>query len=392
MTTQTLTEKIAVDVAGDRLELFVESGPYIASLVDDIRAAQRRVWLEAYAVADDAAGRAVAEVLKERAAAGVDCRLLYDAVGSFSTPVAYFADLQRSGVDVWCYRPWGRWFRRLQFLWHWHRRDHRKLAVVDDTAYFGGMNLVDQGGSGIPPNVETQHSPQQAAWRDVQVRLTGASTSEIAGAFDDLWSRRKRRRSPPRTNPPVREMLEVENDALFFFDARPHVRHRRPGPVFKALIRRARRSITLAMAYFLPFGGVLRELIKARKRGVTVQVIVPHQSDVRLVQWAGRHIYEKLLRHGIRIYERRERMLHSKVMIVDGLWSVIGSCNFDPRSMLLNLEFFAVVRSAELATTLAGICRYERRCSDPVRLSRHRRRGWWERLLHKFAWTFRRWL
>lgn len=397
MTIPTLAAECStVEVVGNRLDLYVESAPFLAALIDDIRRARHRVWVESYTVADDAAGRAVAEALKERAAAGIDCRLLYDTVGSLTTPERYFAELREAGVAVRAYRPFGSWlyrFRSARYLWRWHRRDHRKLVVIDDdVSYFGGMNIVDQGGSAVPPRFESKHPTAQEAWRDVHVRLTGAQTAEIAASWDDLWSRLHRRPRRERRNPTVKEIRSCTQDAIFFFDSRPHVKHRRPGRLIRRLIRGARRDITLAMAYFLPFGGMLRELLRARRRGVTVQVIVPHKNDVRLVQWAARHIYEKLLRHGVRIYERRDQMLHSKVMIIDGAWSVIGSCNFDPRSMLLNLEFFAVVRSAELAGALASICRYERRQSDPVRLSKHRRRAWWERLLHRAAWTFRRWL
>src|SRR5690606_19696249 len=122
------------------------------------------------------------------------------------------------------------------------------------------------------------------------------------------------------------------------------------------LMKLARQEITVSMAYFLPIGRVLRALIKARRRGVRVRVIVPGQSDVRLVQWATRHFYGALLRRGIEIYERRDCMLHSKAMVIDGMWSVIGSCNLDARSLRINLEFFAVIRSESLATVLLQIC------------------------------------
>lgn len=382
-----------VDVAGNRLQLFVESASMTASLTTDIRSARRRAWIESYTVADDAIGQAVAAALKERAAAGVECRLSYDAVGSYATPTRYFDELRAAGVDARPFRPWGRWFHRFSFLRRFNRRNHRKLAVLDDdVAYFGGMNLVDAGGSGVPPAVTGKHPESEAAWRDVHVQLTGPAVVDIAAAFNDLWMRNERKRPPKRANPTLTAITRCTTDAIFFFDARPHVRYHRPGRVFKALINRARTSITLAMAYFLPFGGVLRALLKARKRGVTVQVIVPSVSDVPLVKWASRHGYEKLLRHGIRIYERRDRMLHSKVMIVDGTWSIIGSCNFDPRSLLLNLECFAVIRSAETAKLLANVCRYERRHSDPVRLSGHKRRNCWEQWRDRAAWMLRRWL
>jgi cardiolipin synthase len=387
------SEHEALCIGDSEWQLFVESAPYVESLVADIRSAQRRVWVESYTVADDGAGRAVAEALKERAAAGVECRLLYDTVGSLQTPERFFADLRNAGVAVVAYRPVGNWLRRLWFWRKFHRRDHRKLVVLDDRlAYFGGMNLVDQGGSLVPGTPSEEHRRGEPPWRDVQVRIAGSQAVQVAAAWNDLWSHVHRLPSESRVNPTPREILRAQGDAVFFFDARPHVKHRRPGRVLVKLIDESRTSITLAMAYFLPFGRIMRALIRARRRGVTVQVIVPRQNDVPVVQWASRYMYEKLLRHGIRLYERKDRMLHSKVMVIDGTWSVVGSMNLDPRSLLLNVEFFAVVRSSKLAAALAAICRYERRRSEPVRMGHLRARTRWERFKHWFAWSFKRWL
>jgi len=393
MATVETTEQPVVVVADNELRLFVETTPFVESLTADIRVAQENVWVESYTIADDAAGQAVAAALKERAGAGVTCRLLYDVVGSFSTPERFFNELRESGVEVRPYRPFGNWLYRFRFLSRWHRRDHRKVTVIDGKlGYFGGMNLVDLGGSAVPPNTSGNHPEGSPPWRDVHVRMAGPKAEELAAMWDNLWARLHKRKQPKRRNPTPTEVLRGQEDGIFFFDSRPHVKHHRPGRMFRALMNHARKKITIAMAYFVPFGGILRALIRSRRRGVGVQVIVPHQSDVRLVQWASRHLYEKLLRHGIRIYERRDRMLHSKVMMIDDEWSIVGSCNLDPRSFLLNMEFFAIIRSAEFASALGSIVRYERSRSEPVHLGHIRKRSWWKRLLHRAAWTLRPWL
>ena len=121
-------------------------------------------------------------------------------------------------------------------------------------------------------------------------------------------------------------------------------------------------------------------------------MIVPGQSDVKIVQWACRHFYEYLLKRGIRIYERKDRMLHSKVMVIDGQWSVIGSCNLDARSLRLNLEFFAVIHAPQLALALDAICQEDMRDSVRITAAYCRRRSRWQRLLDRTAWTLRKWL
>lgn len=388
-------ELAALQVAGHELTVFEESPSLIAAMLDDIEHATRRVWLESYIVADDNAGRAIAEAMKRRAAAGADCRLMHDAVGSNATPSAFFRDLAGAGVQVEAYHSLWQSLWQFRSLRVFNRRDHRKLLVIDDrVAYFGGMNIVDQSGIHTVEQAEARRLPASAGWRDVHVRLAGPQQHEAAEAFERLWratrSRRPRRRRWPRW--PIRQMLSSPGERIWFFDCRPQFKHRRPARVLGPLLRRARRSITLSMAYFIPQGRVLRELLRAARRGVKVRVIIPGKSDVPVVEWATRHFYEKLLKHGIHIYERKDQMLHSKVLVIDDAWTVIGSCNLDPRSLWLNLEFFAVFHSRAMAAVVRRISRYELRNSRRVSLADCAGRPWWQRLRDRLAWSMRRWL
>ncbi len=379
-------------VDGNELTLYEESAPLIAAMVEEIRSAERRVWLESYIVAGDEAGRAVAAALADRAAAGLDVRLMYDAVGSFSTPNAYFDSLQAAGVQVYAYRTLSDGFRRLSLRWL-NRRNHRKLLIVDDAvAFFGGMNVVDQRQLATVEAVKQAHLPQSAGWRDVHVRMRGPQCTEVAAAFEWLWLRSHHLPAGPRRRWPLAEMLSTKTDSLFFFDSYPHRRSRRIDRVFVPLIRRAQHDITLSMAYFLPVGRVLRELLRARRRGVRVRVIVPGESDVKLVEWATRHAYEFLLSRGMQIYERQHHMLHSKVMVVDGRWTIVGSSNLDPRSLRLNLEMVAAVRSRDFALAVKRICRFEVRHSRRIKLADARGRTFWERWRDRLAWSLRWWL
>ena len=146
------------------------------------------------------------------------------------------------------------------------------------------------------------------------------------------------------------------------------------------------------MAYFLPVGGVLRELLRAHRRGVFIQAVVPGASDVPLVQRATRHLYTRLLRRRFRVYERQVNMLHSKVMVVDDQWTVVGSCNLDARSLYINLEFLAVIHSRNLARVMNRVVRYEIARSKRVTLQGYRETSWWRRLVNRLAWLLRWWL
>lgn len=379
-------------VAGHEVDIFEESPLLIEAMVRDIRAAKSRVWLESYIIADDDAGRDVADALIDRAAAGLDVRVMYDSVGCYSTPAAYFQRLERAGVKVHAYRTLRETLSRRSFFRFFNRRNHRKLLVIDERAgYFGGMNIVDQRGLHTVEDAKARRLPPSAGWRDLHVRLAGPQQLELAGAFDRLWQRVHHRR-PPRHPWRIDRMLASEGDSISFFDSRPTLRHRRPGRVFVPLIRQARRDITVSMAYFIPTGQVLRELVRARRRGVKVRVIVPGHSDVKLVQYAARYMYEFLLRRRFQIYERKVSMLHSKVMVIDGQWTIVGSCNLDPRSLRLNLEFLGVFHSRAMAAAVKRVCRYEMHNSQRITRADYGKRTWRQRLVDRIAWSFRRWL
>jgi len=387
------TPRNSVLVAGHEVTLFAESPPLLAAMTADMRAARTRIWMETYIYVDDDAGREIADVLIERAQAGLDVRLMVDGFGSFSLPRTYLNRLRAGGVQVHEFHALRNLFKAPRFLQALNQRNHRKLLVIDDEiAYFGGMNVVDQSGIRTPADAKERHLPKSAGWRDVHARLHGPRQAEIVAVMERLWRRvhKQPREKPPRWKQP--DFAHAQPEAFYFFDSRPTFKDRRPHRILAPLLQQARQNVTVLMAYFVPLGRVLRELLKARRRGVRVTVVVPGQSDVKIVQWASRHLYEFLLMRGIRIFERRERMLHSKALVVDGEWSVVGSCNLDARSLRINLEFFAVIRSKPLAAALERIAKEEMQASQRVDADYCRRLSWWQRSLGRAAWGLRKWL
>jgi cardiolipin synthase len=380
-----------VRVAGNELTLFVESAPLIEAMLRDIRAARTRVWLETYIFHNDDCGQAVAAALAERARAGVEVRVLYDAVGSQWTPGAFFRALEQAGAAVHAFHSLWEALWKFSFLRVLNRRDHRKLVVIDDrVAYFGGMNVVNTASA--PTVRQAEHLPTSAGWRDVHVRLEGPDQRGVADSFDRSWRQAHGEPIPRRPAAYRRALLARADESIQFFDSGPGLKHSRAHRLFGRLIRAARRRITLSMAYFLPVGKVLKALLRAPGRGVVVRVVVPSESDVPLVQHATRHLYTALLRRRFRVFERQGLMLHSKVMIIDNTWSVVGSCNLDARSLWINLEFMAVIHSRSFARALEGIVAYEIAHSQRVTLQSFRERSWWRRLVNRLAWALRWWL
>ena len=392
-------ESPQVTVAGHELTVFVESPPFLDAVVRDIDAACRRVWLETYIFFNDEGGRRVADALQRKALAGVDVRVMYDNLGSAMTPGAFFSDMRRAGVKVHAYHTLLEGLRRLKPFTILNRRNHRKLLVVDDFAgYFGGMNIIDNVEHAGRASGGGASVPRSSGWRDVHLRLAGPQQHELAESFDRSWRRAHREPVPRRTRAAGRAHLQgaisgQENEeSIRFFDSEPRNHYSRAARVYARLIRRARHQITLSMAYFIPVGATLRALLAARRRKVAVRVIVPGKSDVKIVQHATAYLYDRLIRRGFRVYERQHRMLHSKVMIVDDHYTVVGSANLDPRSLYTNLEFLAVIRSQPLARIMARICRFEIAQSQRISLRILRSVSRWQRFLNRIAWSLRWWL
>ena len=380
-------------VANQELSIFLESPPLVAAMVDDIRQAKERVWLEFYIVQADSAGNAIAEALIDRAAAGVDVRVLYDGLGCQTTPQAYFDRLSVAGVEVIAYHTIWDALRNLgRFTRIVNRRNHRKLLIVDDAiGYFGGMNITatnDEAASASPSVPDAGSS----GWRDVHVRLAGHQARELAESFDRSWRRALRLRVERRPRAYRRGRLPLGAEKISFYDSGPGRRHSRAHRVYRRLFRRARSRITISMAYFLPTGRVLGELLRAARRGVQIEVVVPSQSDVKLVERATRFMYPRLLRRGFKLHERQRRMLHSKLAVIDEEWSVVGSANLDSRSLGFNLEFLAVVRSRRFAEALREVCAYEIARSQRVTETQCEAHGFWQRWLNWAAYQLRWWL
>ncbi|HVU88964.1 MAG TPA: phospholipase D-like domain-containing protein [Pirellulales bacterium] len=388
-----IDEPPVISVAGHELTLFVESAPMLARMAEDIRSAQTRVWLESYTFASDTAGRLIAEALIQRAKAGVDVRLLYDAIGSQGTSTALLKMMHAAGVKVHAFHSFLYALRNLSFFEILNRRNHRKLLVVDDrVAYFGGMNVVD---TRPPPTRREQRRDlaEAGGWRDVHVRMTGAQVADVAESFERSWLRAHHQPIDrrPRSYRRVR-LPRGERDFIRFYDSGPGLNFSRAERVFTRIIGLARRSVVMSMAYFLPTGRVLRTLNRVGHRGARLTLIVPGASDVPLVQRATRFLYSRLLERGVEIYERQRSMLHSKAMVVDDRYTVVGSCNLDPRSLEINLEFVAVIRSAAMAQAVAAICEAEIAESHGVTLADLDRHGPWQRFLDRCAYLLRRWL
>lgn len=352
---------------GNRVELLLDNEAAFRSKADAVRGAERSVWAEYYIVEDDATGRAFLADLAERARAGRDVRLLYDAVGSSGIGGDALDALRAAGGRVESFLP----VNPLRRRWSTHLRNHRKLLVVDERIGFtGGMNVGDEyargkGGSG----------GRNRPWRDAHLRVEGPAVFHLATVFAEDWTFASGERLVPSSVP----LPSPGGSVVAVVPSGPDQDANANAHTYFAALSGALERCWLTTPYFVPDEPTVRALCNAAYRGIDVRVLVPEKSDVPLAQAAGRFFYGPLLRAGVRIFEYQPAVLHAKTVVVDGAWSLVGSANLDFRSFSLNFELGAVVFDRAFAARLEE--RFARDLADSreVTLASVERRGFADR-------------
>ncbi|WP_295522814.1 cardiolipin synthase [uncultured Pseudacidovorax sp.] len=341
-----------------------------------IRAAQDHVHLEYYIFEPDRIGNALRDLLIERARAGVQVRLLIDALGAKRVGRRFLAPLREAGAQVVFFHD-TRIGRRLRPVTNY--RTHRKIVVCDGVVGFtGGVNITDEEDRRTRPD----------AYHDVHLRIEGSAVRWLQTTFLEDWvyatgeplhgiGSLMARLMPPVDAGPVAVQIVTSGP-----DTPPEAIHRMHVEAIHAATERA----WLTTPYFVPSEPALMALTNAALRGVDVRVLVPRRSDSLVVSAAARSYYDELLAAGVKVWEYKARMLHSKTLVVDEHCAMIGTANFDNRSFLLNFEVMAVVYGPALAGPLAMQFETDLQSASPVRTNRHR--SFWLRLGEAVARLF----
>jgi len=375
--------------AGNDVRLLQDGPATYRAMLAAIATARDHIHLETYILDDDEVGRLFAQALIERRRAGVAVRLIHDGVGTLGTPPAFFQALVEAGVAVLEFNPPNPLLARKE--WALNQRDHRKLLIVDGrVAFLGGINIssVYSGGSlkrRAPTGDETG-----LAWRDTDLAVRGPVVADLQRLFLAAWTAQK---GPAldlaNAFPPAEAAGRQVVRALGSSPEEPY------SLIYATLlsaIASAETSVHLTNAYFAPDPQLLAALEAAAARGVDVVLILPSRTDSWLVFHAGRAHYERLLRAGVKIFERRGVILHSKTALIDGVWATVGSTNLDWRSFLHNHELNVVVLGAEFGQQLQAMFAADRAASAEITLEAWRRRPLSWRTQEAFARLWEYWL
>ena len=352
----------------------LENGAFFDALIGRIQAARASVHLETFLWKDGVLGRRVADALINRARAGLKVRVLLDAEGSKGAGDAVVQQMRDAGCRVVFFHE-----RRPRNIGVLNDRDHRKLVVIDGReAFVGGHCIVD---AWLGNAEDGQHNA------DISLHLHGPIVHSVQSAFSENWAGETGELFVGNDVFPALEPAgEIPMHAVF---AKPE----NSAPAVKILhhtaICLARRRIWIQNPYFIPEPDAIEAFGKAVARNVDVRVLMPSTSgsDNPMVQHAGHRNFEKLLRCGVRLFEYPHTLLHQKVMTVDGVWSAVGSSNFDDRSFETNDEITLSISDAALAQRLDAIFeKYVVRAAE-IRLERWRERALSHKLMDQFFYT-----
>ena len=384
-------------VLGNRVVL-LENGPNTyAAMFDAIATARDSINMETYILEDDEVGRRLADALIAKQSQGVQINLIHDGVGTLGTKKEYFKRLSDAGINVVEFNPVNPLAAKAG--WDVNQRDHRKLLVVDGkSAVLGGINISSvyssslRGSSGTGSSIGSRGGDKKDAlpWRDTDLLIEGPVVAELQKLFMATWNDQKgaalaqRRYFPPlqaRGSEVVRAIGSTPDEPF--------------SQIYVTLIsaiNSAESEILLTNAYFVPDPQLMQALIAAVARGVDVKLIVPSTTDSSLVFHAGRAHYEPLLKGGVKLYERREALLHAKTAVIDGVWSTVGSTNLDWRSFLHNQELTAVVLGREFGAKMRAAFERDLAASNQITLEAWQRRPLAARIKETFARLWEYWL
>jgi len=344
-----------------------------AAFIEAMTAAKEHIHLETYILRNDNIGGRISELLKAKAKEGIKVRIIFDALGSRALGPAYLSEMRAAGIQIEPFFP-----VRLPFMQNRiNYRNHRKILVVDGAVGFvGGINIGDE---------YLGRDPAIGYWRDNHLQIKGNAVYFLQRIFLQDWYFI------------TRESLENNFPCLFPVENYPGnrvVQITASGPdtqwetimqVYYYAIATAQESIYLASPYFIPNESILTALQTAALSGVDVKILLPAKSDHKIVGLAAMSYFEELMETGVEIYLYQQGFLHSKILMIDGLISSVGSANMDQRSFKLNFEVNALIYSEETTKRLERDFRNDLERSEKMSLEAFKERPLTQRILE--SWT-----
>jgi cardiolipin synthase len=327
---------------GNQVDFYFEGQPAFDEMITAIRGAKHHIHLLFFIFQPDNLGRQFLDLLTAKAKAGVEVRLLYDAMGSHRLPRRLLKPLRQAGGKTSVFLPINVLRRRLQI----NMRNHRKILVVDGTiGFIGGLNIGDE---------YVGKNKYFGFWRDTHLRLQGPAVVDLQRIFVEDWSFASGETLPGQgTDDPYFTAKSAGGPyPVQVIDSGPDRDLKTIREVTFAAILKAQKRVWIASPYFVPDAGLLDALRLAAYHGLDVRLLGQNRPDKRAPQFAARYYWGQVLQSGVEVYQYTKGMMHSKVMLIDDDFASVGTANLDNRSMFLNFEVNCLLYSPQAVKIL----------------------------------------
>ena len=322
-------------------EIYTSGYEFFPSLLMEIGKAEHHIHLDTFIIASDPLGQIVADALIDKARQGVEVRVIYDDVGSWKTKNRFFECMRAEGIEVYPFMP----VRFPIFTSKVNYRNHRKICVIDgEVGFIGGMNVAKRYIKGI----------KKLAWRDTHVKITGAAVYGLQRAFLVDWFFVSRELITDHVYYPASKV--AENDSLIqIVTSSPTSLWPEIEQGYVRVLASAKRYVYMETPYFLPTDPILFAMRTAALSGVDVRLMIPYETDTKIVEWASRTYVLATVKAGVKVYLYKAGFNHSKLLVADDSMATIGSTNVDFRSFENDFEANAFFYDKKIALEVKDI-------------------------------------
>lgn len=330
-----MNQNLALPFKNNEVEIYTSGYDFFPSLLMEIGKAEHHIHIDTFIISDDPLGRIIADALIDKAKQGVEVRLIYDDVGSWRTPNSFFTRMRNEGIEVYAFMP----VRFPAFTSRVNYRNHRKICVIDgEVGFIGGMNIARRYVQGTP----------KQSWRDTHVKLTGAAVYGLQRAFLVDWYFVSKVFITERSYYP--EIIIGQNNSLVqVVTSSPTSLWPEIEQGYVRILTNAKHYVYMETPYFLPTDPILFAMRVAALSGVDVRLMIPYETDTKVVEWASRSYVIEASRAGVKILLYRKGFNHSKLLVSDDAMATIGSTNVDFRSFENDFEANAFFYDKKIA-------------------------------------------
>lgn len=363
---------------GGRAELLNNGDQFFPAILKAIDEARDNINFMVYIWTAGQIADVIFDALIKKAKEGIEVRMVFDSFGAMKAPNDRIVELELAGGRICWYRP-----IRLGKLTRFYKRNHRRAIIVDGrVGFLGGAAIEDKwlGNAQDPDH-----------WRDSMVRVIGSMAENLQSAFSQIWADTTGeilagKRFYPDQDSDRRNQNDTKHVSVI---SAPGAEFHPMSNVYYITFKAARKTLYITHSYFVPDKSLRKALAEKAQSGVDVRVLLPNKYiDGKPIRWASHYYFEELLRSGIRIFEYQPTMIHSKSVVVDGRWSIVGSANLDVRSLELNKENVLGILDSKFAESLQETFLEDLKYSEEIKLGHWKHRNPLLRVREWFASLF----